>query len=160
MSVVFSSWACQSGTWGPNGTIALSHQGEVRLIELDFGDSAAPVYRPSLAQSGAVIGRDGRGVVFDVTNHIYVWDVATGQTVGEGFLGTSFPSGGTLVNAEGTYAISAGIDHMMLWDLDPAVWRERACEAAGRNLTQEEWATFLPEDEPYNVTCPQYPPGE
>ncbi len=46
---------------------------------------------------------------------------------------------------------------MAIWDLDPAVWRVRACEAAGRNLTQEEWTNFLPEGEPYNLTCPQYP---
>ncbi len=48
---------------------------------------------------------------------------------------------------------------MIFWDLDPAVWRVRACEAAGRNLTQEEWTKFLPEGEPYHVTCPQYPAG-
>ena len=46
---------------------------------------------------------------------------------------------------------------MMIWDLDPAVWRVRACEAAGRNLTRDEWTKFLPEGEPYHVTCPQYP---
>ncbi len=52
-------------------------------------------------------------------------------------------------------------DHhrMMIWDLDPAVWRVRACEAAGRNLTRDEWTKFLPEGEPYHVTCPQYPAG-
>ena len=48
---------------------------------------------------------------------------------------------------------------MMIWDLDPAVWRVRACEAAGRNLTHDEWTKFLPEGEPYHVTCPQYPAG-
>ena len=49
---------------------------------------------------------------------------------------------------------------MILWDLDPAVWRVRACEAAGRNLTRDEWKNFLPEGEPYHATCPQYPAGE
>ena len=48
---------------------------------------------------------------------------------------------------------------MMIWDLDPAVWRVRACEAAGRNLTRDEWKNFLPEGEPYHVTCPQYRGG-
>ena len=48
---------------------------------------------------------------------------------------------------------------MILWDLDPAVWRVRACEAAGRNLTRDEWKNFLPEGEPYHATCPQYPAG-
>ena len=31
------------------------------------------------------------------------------------------------------------------------------CEYAGRNLTLEEWQTYFP-DEPYRVTCPQWPP--
>ena len=32
----------------------------------------------------------------------------------------------------------------MLWDVDPAVWRRRACAIAGRNLTREEWKLYLP----------------
>ena len=48
---------------------------------------------------------------------------------------------------------------MILWDLDPAAWRVRACESAGRNLTKDEWQNFLPEGEPYHATCPQYDPG-
>ena len=39
--------------------------------------------------------------------------------------------------------------------LDPERWRERACIAAGRNLTADEWATYIGGTP--RATCPQYP---
>jgi WD40 repeat protein len=45
----------------------------------------------------------------------------------------------------------------MLWDVDPAVWRRRACAIAGRNLTREEWKLYLPPGTPYRATCPEWP---
>jgi len=41
-----------------------------------------------------------------------------------------------------------------LWDIDPAAWRDLACRTAGRALTPEEWAVYLPVSEPYRPTCP------
>jgi hypothetical protein len=38
------------------------------------------------------------------------------------------------------------------WSLDPAVWAQRACEIAGRNLTEAEWNAFLP-GRPYAPGC-------
>jgi hypothetical protein len=36
---------------------------------------------------------------------------------------------------------------VLRWDMDPASWRRIACGMAGRNLTPEEWVTYLG-DEP------------
>jgi len=47
---------------------------------------------------------------------------------------------------------------LMLFDIDPHSWKQRACQIAGRNLTVKEWERYLP-DEPYQKTCPQYPEG-
>jgi hypothetical protein len=47
----------------------------------------------------------------------------------------------------------------MLWDVDPPVWRRRACAIAGRNLTREEWKLYLPEGTVYRATCPEWPTG-
>ena len=41
---------------------------------------------------------------------------------------------------------------MISWNLDPASWERTACALAGRDLTESEWATYLP-DEPYRRTC-------
>jgi hypothetical protein len=47
----------------------------------------------------------------------------------------------------------------MLWDIDPAVWRQRACAIVGRNLTREEWKLYLPPGTPYRATCSEWPTG-
>jgi hypothetical protein len=44
-----------------------------------------------------------------------------------------------------------------LWDLDPAAWVDAACAIAGRNLTHEEWATYVGDLAPYTATCPSFP---
>ena len=41
---------------------------------------------------------------------------------------------------------------VLTWDLDPASWVATACRLAGRDLTQEEWRTYLP-NRPYTRTC-------
>ena len=50
-------------------------------------------------------------------------------------------------------------DGIELWDLDPARWVAAACALAGRNLTREEWDTFLGGLGPYEATCPDYSPA-
>ena len=36
-------------------------------------------------------------------------------------------------------------------------WRAAACAVAGRNLTRDEWATYLGDIATYRATCPQFP---
>jgi hypothetical protein len=50
-------------------------------------------------------------------------------------------------------------DEVLIWNLDVEAWPEIACQAAGRNLTRQEWDRFGPPDEPYQATCPQWPAG-
>jgi hypothetical protein len=38
---------------------------------------------------------------------------------------------------------------------DADAWRDDACRAAGRNLTVEEWATYIGGTP--QATCPQWP---
>jgi hypothetical protein len=45
-------------------------------------------------------------------------------------------------------------DPEIMWDIDPASWREKACTVAGRNMTKAEWRKYMPRDEPYGPTCP------
>ena len=46
---------------------------------------------------------------------------------------------------------------LRFWDVDPESWRRWACDYAGRNLTEAEWADYMDPAEPYRRTCPQYP---
>jgi len=62
------------------------------------------------------------------------------------------PDGKSLVS---TYL---GVAPIIIWDLDPTSWIQKACQIAGRNFTQTEWAQYFP-DEAYRITCPQWPAG-
>ena len=53
---------------------------------------------------------------------------------------------------DGQQLVTSGAAGLMSWDLRPESWRTIACRLAGRNLTDEEWSTFLP-GEPYRMTC-------
>jgi hypothetical protein len=45
-------------------------------------------------------------------------------------------------------------DGIAIWDLDSSHWVDAACRLAGRNLTQDEWDTYLSALESYHRTCP------
>ena len=151
--------------WGPGGTLALPNvaTGEIRLVEPEADRQAGPSFAGLAGSSTVAIGSDGHGGTRGVVeggNVIQLWDVGTGQPIGEPIrLGSSSLADGFSTNFESAVAQDREHHRMMIWDLDPAVWRVRACDAAGRNLTRDEWTKFLPPGEPYHVTCPQYPPG-
>ncbi len=42
------------------------------------------------------------------------------------------------------------------WIIDPADWVKLACEAAHRNLSPEEWDTYMPKSQAYRKTCEAY----
>jgi hypothetical protein len=71
-----------------------------------------------------------------------------------------------LSSSDGLGLVTAGGDGLLRWDLDHESWKRKACEIAGRNLTQAEWReylTFSSErgtswlrhfDPPYRAACP------
>ncbi len=59
---------------------------------------------------------------------------------------------------DGKYFVTGSGDHTArLWLLQPDDLIARACEIAGRNLTKEEWDTYVSAEEPYEKVCPNYP---
>jgi WD40 repeat protein len=102
-----------------------------------------------------------------------LWDPATGLGYGDELVGSSRPA--SLLSSiepppflalrngfspDGKQLAVAGVEtRAMVWDVDPAVWRRRACAIVGRNLTREEWTLYLPPGKPYRATCPEWPTG-
>lgn len=134
-----------------------------------------PAFPPLSGHTGPVTGTafDPAGSFLATTSLLggtRLWDPATGlgyggelvaspipdslaPSIGLPFLGlrNAFSPHGKLLAVGGAEARG------MLWNVDPAVWRRRACAIAGRNLSREEWNLYLPSGTPYRATCPQWP---
>jgi hypothetical protein len=97
----------------------------------------------------------GRLFASDINGVNNLWSVPGLQKIGTDLIaphndgceaGAFAERGAALVKLD-----SAG--HGFVWPATVAAWRSQACSVAGRNLTREEWGTFLP-GQPYAKTCP------
>lgn len=90
---------------------------------------------------------------------IILWDVKKHQPLGKPLTGHSSSIIALSFSPDGkTLASGSEDDTIKLWDLDPQSWIEQICFRAGRNFTYAEWTQYFP-DEPYRVTCSQWPVG-
>jgi WD40 repeat protein len=81
-------------------------------------------------------------------------DVATRQPLGGPIRGLA---GAVSFSPDSSTLALPAADTTLLWDLDPATWRERACDIAGHNLTPVEEREYLPNDPDTPPTCSRYP---
>jgi WD40 repeat protein/class 3 adenylate cyclase/energy-coupling factor transporter ATP-binding protein EcfA2 len=131
---------------------------------------------PPLSHTGAVTGTafDPAGSFLATTSlngATRLWDAPTGLGYDDELVGSPRP--GSLARSidlppflglrnafspDGKLLAAAGIEtRAMVWDVDPALWRRRACAIAGRNLSREEWKLYLPSGGPYRATCSNWP---
>jgi WD40 repeat protein len=136
-----------------------------------------PAFPPLSGHTGPVTGAafDPTGSLLATTSLFggtRLWDSITGLGYGDELVGSAIPGSLTvpidlpflgLRNAfspDGTLLATSGVDTLgMLWEVDPAVWRQRACAIVGRNLSREEWKLYLPPGTPYRTTCSEWPAG-
>ena len=137
-----------------------------------------PAFPPLTGHTGPITGAafDASGSYLATTSHIggsRLWDPRSGLRFGEElagstrWLGPQAPSIDLpflgLRNAfspDGKLLAVSGVETLgMLWNVDPALWRERACAIVGRNLSREEWNLHLPAGTAYRATCPEWPSG-
>ncbi len=147
--------------------------GPVRVWRVD---DQRPAFPPLSGHTGPVTG-----VAFDptgsflATSSIFggtrLWDPATGLGYGDELVASTRPGSLTssielppflgLRNAfspDGKLLAVSGVEPLaMLWEVDPAVWRRRACAIVGRNLSREEWNLYLPPGTSYRATCSEWP---
>jgi WD40 repeat protein len=95
----------------------------------------------------------GETLVTSSDGKLRLWDVRTRKLIGAPLPGSDtggsaafFPDGKRVL---GVFHSGAGV----VWNVDPAAWKARACQIAGRNLTRVEWSDFLPE-RAYRDVCP------
>jgi WD40 repeat protein len=82
-------------------------------------------------------GQPYGGLLLDPSNQLM-----TGMLLSVAFS----PDGKTLASGS-----NSGI--AILWSVDPEVWQELACTTAGRSLAPEEWAIYMPANDPYQPYC-------
>jgi WD40 repeat protein len=131
-----------------------------------------PAFPPLSGFAGAITGAafNSEGSLLATSSLLgtsRLWDAATGLAFGGELVASPrFGAGGDLPPFLGLrnafspdgrlLAVAAVESRAMLWDIDPASWRKRACAIAGRNLSREEWKLYLPAGTPYRATCPQW----
>ncbi len=137
----------------------ISERGVVALHDLDTGEtrtlvSGAEPVSGVLNVNSIEFSADGNylTVVGDGASLI---DVDAGRLVGSPFPNRDLVSGS--IAGDGQSFVTGTEKHLLVWRLEPEMWPEIACRAAGRNMTLEEWEQFGWPDEPYHATCDQWP---
>jgi WD40 repeat protein len=84
---------------------------------------------------------------------VVLWDVATRQPLGRPLDSRGEDIKSLAFRADGRALAALAEKRLVIWDLDEASWRARACRLA-RNLTNQEWNRFFGPAVAYHETCP------
>ena len=105
-----------------------------------------------LAGDSTVWNHDGTLVASVNMARVTHWDGQTGARLGS--VTVDDLDGAVAFSADDRLLHFAGSSGSLLsWNLDPVSWRAAACRLAGRQLTKQEWQTYLP-NRPFTKTCP------
>jgi WD40 repeat protein len=159
------------GAGGSVARVALSPDGQSMtssahftgtLLLWDLWGHSDPVELDARGSSGApsmAYSPDGRTLAYtsgELRLSIVLWDLVNGTPRatlegGATILTMAFtPDGRRLVTGHSNGEVA-------LWDVDLDDWPGRACEIANRNLTRDEWRTFVGEGLWYRAVCPALP---
>lgn len=87
---------------------------------------------------------------------VSLWDAKTLDLLGTVYpphLGEPVPAGAQFIGDSHDVAIASYDGRVYRWETDLDRALDFACQMAGRDLTEQEWAQFLPE-QPYQSVCP------
>jgi WD40 repeat protein len=153
--------------------VGLSFSPDGRFLGASFGDGTtliidgsksrregAPLVGNPGVRSRGSFSSDGRLLALgDQAGNLTVWDTDSRQRIGDEIVAhapspliSTGVTGVVFVPHEPALLTVGGDGALVRWELDPEIWAEHACEAAGRNLTRDEWDQYV-SDEPYRKTC-------
>jgi WD40 repeat protein len=130
----------------------MAQPGNIKPMQNLFGHVRA-INSVAFSPDGKLLasGSDDKAVI--------LWDVATGSQIGRPYSGHAGPVKGVAFSPNGRWLASGGADGTVnVWDLDLSAWIDRACQQAGRNLTQAEWTQYFG-SAAYHKTCEAWPAG-
>ena len=149
-----------SVAWSVDGRVASASSDETIFVwDPEDGLPTQILEGHSSRVKSAVWSVDGRLASGSEDRTVIIWDLESGlpahTLAGHGAVPET-----VAWSADGQWlAIGSEDGTAQLWPMEPRVWIREACERAGRNLTQDEWAIYFP-DEEYRKTCDQWPAGE
>jgi WD40 repeat protein len=150
-----SDWV-NSVAWSLDGQLASGSSDRYVIIwDLENGSPEMTLEGHSHWVRSVIWSRDRRLASGSNDGTIIVWDLENGSP--ELTLeGHSDAVHSVAWSPDGRLLASGSTDQILqVWSMDTKVWINQACQRAGRNFTQAEWAQFLPE-EVYRKTCEQW----
>ncbi len=148
--------------FSPDGKILASGSADSKIILWDV-NTHQPLVAPLISQNGFIysiaFSPDGKTLASGgYKNSIQLWDVESKESpvqIGEPLVDKTLTISSLAFRPDGKSLISGSADNsVILWDLDPKLWIEKICERVGRNLSDDEWTQYFP-NEKYRATCPQ-----
>jgi WD40 repeat protein len=165
----------QSVAFDPSGSL-VAGGGAIGPARVWRVTDQRPAFPPLTGHTGPITGAAfGPAGSFLATTSLFgatrLWDSESGHGYGDELVGSPrwlgpkapsiplpFLGLRNAFSPDGTLLAVASVETLgMLWEVDPAVWRQRACVIAGRNLSREEWSLYLPAGTPYRMTCSEWP---
>jgi WD40 repeat protein len=129
--------------------------GAVRFVDVDTRTETDPPLTVLAGLAAYDFSPDGHTLaVGGSQGSVRLYDLETRAQIGDPFPSTTSLTP-AFFSADGR-AMSVGGYPPIVYDVDPASWREKACTVAGRNLTKVEWRQYMPPDEQYRATCPDH----
>ena len=143
---------------------SLGHDGTVALLDMSKLQGGAkphilrghdgPVWDLSFSSDKhwlATNGDDGTVRLWNLDNPDNISSIAM-----QGFQGTSLSL--PWFSADSRFLMTVGSDGAwQLWHMKQDDLMQIACQTAGRNMTEEEWNTHMPEGTDRRVTCDEFP---
>jgi WD40 repeat protein len=152
--------AAQASVASPDGsTVAVAGDtGQIVTIDISAGDEQ----RRSTGLGATVLwlnySADGELLVSAAADGgVSLWDATTLELLGTVYPpheGEPVPAGAQFIGDSHDVAIASYDGKVYRWETDLDRALDFACQMAGRTLTEQEWAQFLP-TQPYRDVCPQ-----
>jgi WD40 repeat protein len=154
-----------AGIFSPDGRSVITgdREGDVVVWPSD-SDSASRTGQRFVSTGGPVVSslavsNDGRLLaVGDESGGLHLWDISTSEPQDIGPLASASGAVRSLAFTPDSSQLISGDDAgAQLWNVDPASWRQVACEVVGRNLGPSEQDDYLGGSPGHH--CPGLPEG-
>lgn len=156
--LAYGNASIDSLAFSPDGSRLAAGTAEGNVVVWDLTDPATlPKLLTGHISRITSLAYGGKGQVIasgSADGSIFLWDLTGNDAVGQPLAGPNASVAALAIDArEDLLAVGFADGSILIWNINPEAWQQRACERAGRNMTEAEWEKYL-QGVPYSVTCP------